>query len=243
MDAQASALAVEPDGVDFDILRDFFSSHPEGGGGPENNEAEGGGSRSQYGPASRSRDLSGQSSPSCGVFLTRCRCAKWLIINIPPRSLKSITMAVVYVAYLLGRSPSAKIIVVSYGPDLARTGNIPGEIRTTKGGSRKAISIGSSVTGHGADYIIVDDLLKADDAGSEAELVKAQEVIEGTLLPRFDSPCEGRVVMVAQRLHEMDPPGYLFERGTYRYLNLSAIAQDYGAGSSCAWKYHAPQTG
>ncbi|CUH41200.1 phage terminase large subunit [Ruegeria atlantica] len=178
---------------------------------------------------------------------------KRLIINIPPRCLKSVTVAVAYVAYLLGHSPSAKIIVASYGLDLARKhsedcrrimsarwyremfpetvlakkGNTSEEIRTTKGGSRKAVSIGSSVTGHGADYIIIDDLLKAGDAGSEAELVKAQEFIEGTLLSRFDNPAEGRVVMVAQRLHEMDPPGYLLERGTYRHLNLPAIAEDH----------------
>lgn len=178
---------------------------------------------------------------------------KRLIINIPPRCLKSVTVAVAYVAYLLGHNPSAKIIVASYGLDLARKhsedcrrimsarwyremfpetvlakkGNTSEEIRTTKGGSRKAVSIGSSVTGHGADYIIIDDLLKAGDAGSEAELVKAQEFIEGTLLSRFDNPAEGRVVMVAQRLHEMDPPGYLLERGTYRHLNLPAIAEDH----------------
>lgn len=176
-----------------------------------------------------------------------------LIINIPPRCLKSVTVAVAYVAYLLGHNPGAKIIVASYGLDLARKhsddcrrvmetpwyrqmfpntrlagkGNTSEEIRTTQGGSRKAVSIGSSVTGHGADYIIIDDLLKAGDATSEAELVRAQEFIEGTLLSRFDIPSEGRVVVVAQRLHEMDPPGYLLERGTYRHLNLPAIAESH----------------
>jgi predicted phage terminase large subunit-like protein len=174
-----------------------------------------------------------------------------LVINIPPRCLKSITVAVAYVAFLLGHHPEAKIIVASYGLDLARKhsedcrrvmssgwyqdmfpdtrlakkGNTAEEIRTTRGGSRKAVSIGSSVTGHGADYIIIDDLLKAGDASSEAELIRAQEFIEGTLLSRFDNPAKGRVVMIAQRLHEMDPPGYLLEKGTYRHLNLPAIAE------------------
>ena len=100
------------------------------------------------------------------------------------------------------------------------------EIKTTKGGGRKAVSIGGAVTGHGADYIIIDDLLKAADANSEAELVRAQEFIEGSLLSRFDTPSEGRVVMIAQRLHEMDPAGYLLDKGTYRHLNLPAIAEE-----------------
>ncbi|WP_170404267.1 phage terminase large subunit [Ruegeria arenilitoris] len=177
---------------------------------------------------------------------------KRLVINIPPRCLKSVTVAVSYVAFLLGHHPGAKIIVASYGLDLARKhsedcrrvmssrwyremfpgtrlakkGNTVEEIRTTAGGSRKAVSIGSSVTGHGADYIIIDDLLKAGDANSEAELIRAQEFIEGTLLSRFDNPAEGRVVMIAQRLHEMDPPGYLLDKGTYRHLNLPAIAEE-----------------
>ena len=177
---------------------------------------------------------------------------KRLVITIPPRCLKSVTVAVAYVAYLLGHNPSTKIIVASYGLDLARKhsedcrrvmsapwyremfpatrlaakGNTVEEIRTTDGGSRKAVSIGSAVTGHGADVIIIDDLLKAGDAQSEAELIRAQEFIEGTLLSRFDNPSEGRVIMVAQRLHEMDPPGYLLDKGTYRHLNLPAIAEE-----------------
>jgi len=82
------------------------------------------------------------------------------------------------------------------------------------------------LAGHGADYIIIDDLLKAVDAGSEAELLRAQEFIEGTLLSRFNNPAQGRVVMIAQRLHEMDPPGYMLEKGKYRHLNLPAIAEE-----------------
>ena len=175
-----------------------------------------------------------------------------LVITIPPRCLKSITVAVAYVAFLLGHDPTIKIIVASYGLDLARKhsddcrrvmqtawyrsifpntrlatrGNTAEDIKTTEGGSRKAVSIGSAVTGHGADVIIIDDLLKAGDAQSEAELLRAQDFIEGTLLPRFDNPPQGRVIMVAQRLHEMDPPGYLIDQGTYKHLNLPAIAEE-----------------
>lgn len=174
-----------------------------------------------------------------------------LVITMPPRCLKSITVAVAYPAFLLGHGPHTKIMVASYGLDLARKhaedcrrvmeapwykqmfprtrlatrGTTIDELRTTQGGGRKAVSLGSSVTGHGADTIIIDDLLKAADAGSEVERYRAQDFIEATLLSRFDNPAEGRVVMVAQRLHEMDPPGYLLGKGTYRHLNLPAIAE------------------
>jgi predicted phage terminase large subunit-like protein len=173
------------------------------------------------------------------------------VINVPPRHLKSITTSVAYVAYLLGHDPGCKVIVASYGLDLGRkhaadcrrvmasgwyralfpetrlaaTGNTQDEIRTTRGGGRKAVSVGGAVTGHGCDVLIIDDLVKAGDADSETEIVRAQDFIDGSLLSRFDNPAEGRVVCIQQRLHEMDPAGYLLSRGTYRHLNLPAIAE------------------
>lgn len=174
-----------------------------------------------------------------------------LVITVPPRHLKSITTAVAFVAFVMGHDPGAKFLVASYGLDLARKhaedfrtvvetpwykglfpkmriaprGNRTDEIRTTAGGQRKAVSIGGAVTGHGADYIVVDDLLKASDASSEAELNRAQEYLEASLLSRFNNPREGRVVVIQQRLHEDDPAGYLLGKGTYAHLNLPAIAE------------------
>src|SRR3954469_20169364 len=42
-----------------------------------------------------------------------------LLINQPPRSLKSITVSVAYVAWRLGHNPSLRVIVVSYASELA----------------------------------------------------------------------------------------------------------------------------
>jgi hypothetical protein len=43
-----------------------------------------------------------------------------LIINMPPRSLKSIMTSVAFPAYLLGLDPSWRLICVSYSADLAK---------------------------------------------------------------------------------------------------------------------------
>jgi hypothetical protein len=43
-----------------------------------------------------------------------------LIINMPPRSLKSIAASVAFPAFLLGRDPTRRIICVSYSGDLAK---------------------------------------------------------------------------------------------------------------------------
>jgi len=40
---------------------------------------------------------------------------KRLIINLPPRSLKSHAASVAFPAFLLGRNPSSQIICASYG--------------------------------------------------------------------------------------------------------------------------------
>src|SRR4051794_2431729 len=53
--------------------------------------------------------------------LEACRlghCTR-LIINLPPRHLKSHCASIAFTAWLLGHNPAAQIINVSYGQDLA----------------------------------------------------------------------------------------------------------------------------
>ena len=44
---------------------------------------------------------------------------KRLIINVPPRYLKSHCVSIAFVAWLLGQRPASQVIVASYGQDLA----------------------------------------------------------------------------------------------------------------------------
>ena len=114
-----------------------------------------------------------------------------LLINQPPRSLKSLSVSVAFVAWLLGRDSARRIIVVSYASELSaelhrqfrmvmnsrwyqllfpamRSAKDTGtELVTTAGGSRYATSVGGTLTGRGADLIIIDDPLKAEEAMSE----------------------------------------------------------------------------
>ena len=172
-----------------------------------------------------------------------------LVITVPPRHLKSVAASVAFPAYLLGRDPSARIMVATYSQDLARLhatqcrtimqadwyrqlfprtriaddGNRMLELVTTLGGGRKAVSVGGSVTGHGADTIVVDDCLKAEDARSEAKREEAKAWFDGTLATRLNSPGGGAIVSISQRLHEDDLPAHLLGKG-YRHLCLPAIA-------------------
>jgi hypothetical protein len=104
-----------------------------------------------------------------------------LLITLPPRSLKSICVSVAFVAWLLGKDPTQRIITVSYGNDLAaklardtravmqspwyrrvfpRTRLIRSaelDLETTQRGGRLATSVGGAVTGRGGNLLIIDD--------------------------------------------------------------------------------------
>jgi predicted phage terminase large subunit-like protein len=173
-----------------------------------------------------------------------------LVITVPPRHLKSVTASVAFVAWVLGHDPKSKIMVASYSQDLARhhsnqtrmimesawyrrdfprtrisdRGNRALELETTAGGVRKAVSVGGSITGFGADVIIVDDCMKADEARSATIRQELRNWFDNTLLSRLNDKRNGRIISIQQRLHEDDLPAYMFEKG-YRHLNLPAVAE------------------
>ena len=173
-----------------------------------------------------------------------------LVIAMPPRHLKSITTSVALVAWMLGRNPSCKIMVATYSQDLARKHSedtrtilnaewyqalFPGtrlkdggsrqlELVTTAGGVRKAVPLGGTITGFGADVIIIDDLMKAADAHSVAALEEVRRNFDNTLTTRLNDNARGAIISIQQRLHEYDLPAYLIEKG-YQTLILPAIAE------------------
>jgi predicted phage terminase large subunit-like protein len=171
-----------------------------------------------------------------------------LLINQPPRSLKSICVSVAYVAWLLGHDPTRRIIIVSYSNEFAaelhrqfrmvidaswyralfpamRPAKDSGtELVTTAGGSRYATSVGGTLTGRGADLIIVDDPLKAEEAMSEPARRRVIDWYGGTLVSRLNDKQRGPIVVVMQRLHENDLAGHLLGQGGWEHLDLPAIA-------------------
>lgn len=172
-----------------------------------------------------------------------------LLVTMPPRYLKSITSAVALPAWLLGKDPTIKIMVACYSEDLARehagdfrkvvnTGwyrklfpntrwdnkGRNDEIRTTKGGIRRAVTVGGPVTGFGANFIVLDDLMKAASAKSDVERERVRRFYQETILSRFDEKKRGKVIAIQQRLHEDDFAAFLMETGSFDHLNLPAIA-------------------
>ena len=175
-----------------------------------------------------------------------------LIINMPPRSLKSIMTSVAFPAYILGLHPSWQVICASYSADLAkkhsndfravleaawyrstfpttRIGpykNSETEIELTARGGRLATSVGGTLTGRGGDILIIDDPLKPDDALSETKRTAANLWFTNTLLSRLNDKRTGAIVIVMQRVHTDDLCGHVLDLSDeWEVLSLPAIAE------------------
>jgi predicted phage terminase large subunit-like protein len=186
--------------------------------------------------------------------LERCRkggCRR-LIINLPPRSLKSHSVSVAFAAWLLGHDPTVQIICASYGQDLAdkhardcrtlmassfyrwlfpRTRLAPEkqsveEFMTTAQGFRMSTSLGGVLTGRGADVIILDDPLKPDDALSETRRNGVNEWYDNTLVSRLNSKEHGIIILVMQRLHQDDLVGHVMNQEDWDVVSFPAIAEE-----------------
>lgn len=97
------------------------------------------------------------------------------------------------------------------------------EIGTAPGGYRFATSTGATLTGRGADLIIIDDPLKAGDGHSPTARQNCIDWFQSTVHTRFNNPKLGELIVVAQRLHADDLPGHIIEAGGYEELILPAI--------------------
>jgi predicted phage terminase large subunit-like protein len=80
------------------------------------------------------------------------------------------------------------------------------------GASRVAAGARGTITGKGGDHLVGDDLLKPQDANSEVIREETNHWLGETFRSRFNDPINGTWVIVAQRLHEQDPCGYLLEQ-------------------------------
>lgn len=177
-----------------------------------------------------------------------------LIVNVPPRNLKSMIISVAFTAWVLGRDPTKRFLIVSYGQNLAQKFGrdilrvmrsswyrrlFPGaridpaqgsfdDFRTTKNGGAKVESIQGGVTGFGADFITIDDPMRPLDAIFEHTRQKINETVLNSVMSRQDGVGAARVTLVMQRLHEDDTTGFLLGRqgGKWPHIRLPAIAEE-----------------
>ncbi len=174
-----------------------------------------------------------------------------LIINVPPRHLKSMSASVALAAWILGHNPNARIVCVSYSDDLAAKHardcrkvmetdwyravfpytrlsprrSATNDFETTLGGGRFSTSVGGSLTGRGGGWIIIDDPIKPEDALSVTRRANANRWFDNTLYSRLDNKETGVIILIMQRLHQDDLVGHVKDKEHWTHICLSAIAE------------------
>lgn len=176
-----------------------------------------------------------------------------LLINIPPRYLKSLCVSVAWPAWILGHTPTSRIIASSYSQPLSTKHSLDcrlvmqsswyqhlfpetilsseqnekNKFMTIQRGFRFATSVGGTVTGEGGDFLIVDDPHNPSQASSDVQRTQANQWFDQTFSSRLDNKKKGVIIVVMQRLHHDDLTGHILEKtGKYwEHLSIPAIAE------------------
>ncbi|MBF8246374.1 MAG: phage terminase large subunit [Rickettsia sp.] len=182
----------------------------------------------------------------------RVKHVKRLIINIPPRSLKSLCVNVMWTSWMLGCKPNCRIISASYSSALSikhsvdarsiiqtdwyqnifphtrisPTQNQKYKFLTTQNGFRLATSVGGTLTGEGGDILIIDDPHNPVNINSNKMRNHTIEWFENSFLTRMNNKHEAVVIVIMQRLHQEDLSGYLISKGGWELLKIPALAQE-----------------
>lgn len=173
-----------------------------------------------------------------------------LIINTPPQHGKSTTITATLPSWFLMRNPDKKVIMVSYGDDLAQRfgkqnldkvkayGNIFGVALDKKKANAKEFRLeghqgvmisagyGSGLTGNPADLIVIDDPVKNRiEADSETDRNKKWADYIDSIESRISAG--GKVILIMTRWHEDDLAGRLMEHYADRVtvINLPCEAE------------------
>jgi predicted phage terminase large subunit-like protein len=168
---------------------------------------------------------------------------KTVLINVPPRSLKSWIFNVALPVYAWTKRPNLPIITASYSLDLGmgfsrksqqiinsnwfqrRYSDIVkiglseggreavGECENSEGGVRFVTSTGGAIIGKGMLLGILDDPIKALEANQSVALENCIRFYNESFDTRRNNPKVATVIIIMQRLAEGDIAGYLIENG------------------------------
>lgn len=153
---------------------------------------------------------------------------KRLMIFMPPRHGKSKTVTETFPSFYQGKNPEKRVIEISYSGDLAQQfgkrnrdkveefgpalfGHTISQVQATKTnwnldngmGGMISVGIGGSITGYGADLLIVDDPIKnRAEAESATYRDKLWDEYQSTVSTRLHAG--GAVIIILTRWHEDD---------------------------------------
>jgi predicted phage terminase large subunit-like protein len=177
-----------------------------------------------------------------------------LIINVPPRTAKSSLVTKCWPVWAWARQPEVSFMFASYSKDLSTDHsvhrrnlitsnwyqmlwrdrfqlssdrNLTTQFSNDKMGTMIATSTGSGAEGKGCDIAVLDDPMSSEQALSDAERLAANRWISNTLKQRLNDPATSAIVIIMQRLHELDTVGFVESEdpGSWTKIELPLVAE------------------
>ncbi len=176
---------------------------------------------------------------------------KRLILEVPPRFGKSQLATINFPAWYLGRHPDKEIITASYSGELAQEFGgktrdlVSDEVyklifpeivlkedeqakskwKTNKGGSYISVGVGGSLTGRGANLLIIDDPIKnREEADSEVYRNKVWNWFTSTAYTRLEK--DAAIILIQTRWHLDDLTGRVLAQEGNKWTEVKFPANE-----------------
>jgi len=175
-----------------------------------------------------------------GEYLTLVyeRKIRRLIINISPRTLKSILVSVMFPVWVWTKRPGHGFACASYAANLstehsvmrrsliesdwfkqrwgdriwlAKDQNEKTKFKNNHQAQMIATSVGGTATGLGGNTLILDDGMNPKQAASDADTLTAHKWFDETWRSRLNNPAEDSLIVMEQRTSERDITGHCIE--------------------------------
>lgn len=165
-----------------------------------------------------------------------------LLVNISPGTTKSTIFSRMFPAWVWTFFPEARFICASFTQPLSlafsvhsrdivqsdkyraafpevilrQDQNTKGGFQNTKGGERRAYSVGGQIMGFHAHFIVIDDPIDPEATTSDADMKKVNRWLKETIPTRKVDKAVVPIIMIMQRLHQNDPSANFLEQGEKR---------------------------
>lgn len=192
-----------------------------------------------------------------------------LLINIPPRSLKTTIVSICFPAWEWLRDPTKRFLTGSYRLDLSREHarkardlirstfyqelvsgawklkddqDVKSRYENTRTGLRVCTAQDAGATGEGGNFIIIDDPHNVQDVGSELELAESRRWLDQAISTRLNNPKHDCRVMVMQRVHEGDLSAHVLKQGWEHLMLPTEYEPDHPHRSKTSLNFKDPRT-
>lgn len=189
------------------------------------------------------------------LTLIKQRKLRRLILNVPPRSAKTTFATICFPCWVWATEPQHEFLCACHSRDLAtdfsvarrnlinsewyqelwgskfqlsEDRNLAIQFNNDHMGRMIATSTGSGAEGKGGDTAILDDPMSSEQSLSDSERYTANRWVNNTLRQRLNDPANAAIIVIMQRLHELDTTGFVLQEdpeNIWQHIVLPLVAE------------------